>query len=69
VDIVNDNGKIQMEHLSSREFNTSIYSPSCAELLKGFHYENKEFFQSSIDYPAISGTDTAKVRFPWVYLE
>jgi hypothetical protein len=66
VDIVHDGGKLQLEFLSLRQFKPSSYSNSNAELLVGFHYEDVEFFPSSMNHSGVSGTDAAKVGFPWV---
>jgi hypothetical protein len=67
MDIVLDDGQMQVELLSLRHFKPSAYSPSCAALHKGFHYENPVFFPSFMKYPTIPGTDAAKVGIPRLY--
>jgi hypothetical protein len=60
---VHDSGKLQFAFVKSKRFKPSVYSNSKAEFLVGFHYEEKDFFSSSLPLPTLPIGDIAKVKF------
>jgi hypothetical protein len=63
VDIVADNGKLQLAFGKSRPFKRPVYAPDKAELLVGFHCEDTQFFSSSVPPTTTNLPDIAKEQY------